>query len=90
MSQRIEITPNDMMGPVYETLGEGNPHVDQFTAQPAYEWRSWCRDRARMTPLIRRPLLGYWSRLSAVEQDQFRSTLQFLLNADESVPLRAS
>lgn len=82
----IQVNPNDMLGPIYETLGEGLPHVDAFTEQAGYEWRSWCQDRERIQALIREPLLNYWAQLSSKDQYQLRITLTYLLNVDEHVP----
>lgn len=84
--KRVEVNPDDILAPVYEIVGEGSAHVDEFTNQPDYEWRTWCQDSDRMIPLIRKPLLDYWARLVDIEKIQLKRTLQYFLNADESVP----
>lgn len=83
---QIEVHANDMLGPVYETVGEGLPHVDAFTDQVGFDWRTWCQDKEKMVPLIRPALLDYWTRLKEPEQTQLQITLQYLLNVDEKVP----
>ncbi len=84
--RRIEINPRDLLSSVYEVVGEGAQHVQQFTSAPGFEWRSWCQDRSRMVPLIRAPLLAYWEGLSTAEKAQLKLTLQYILNIDEHVP----
>lgn len=85
----IKVNPDDISNAVFLTLGEGFEHVDEFTDQAGYEWRTWCQAKDKKVPLIRNPLLGYWAGLSSVEQLQLKWTLQYLLNIDEAVPYQS-
>ncbi len=79
----IEVNIDDLCSAVYEAVGEGMPHVDEFASQPGFDWRTWCQDKSRMVPLVRGPLVSYRDRLSPQEQAKLKLALQYVLNRDE-------
>lgn len=83
----ITISPRkDLSELIYSLLGDGTPHVDQFTDEPNWTWRGWCNDREIIIELIRQPLINFIQAQKTENQIQLKRTVQYLLNVDEKTP----